>query len=251
MKKTSLVSSFYLITCLISIAHAQFTITFSGEENNNIGSPTLDFTIDGSGNVAMDASTSAPDSGNLASVNAWDGVVGFTSDASLHNTSFSLIGSTNTTAFHLSGSQDPGVETGLGLQGSGKSLISGAGSQVMTWTLSTSDEVSLQLTSFSSAAVAGSGESALVFTTAETSVTYGKSELFDGLNFPDVDTSLDNILLSTSGDTLDINTPVGAGGGASLYSMTFDFVAVPEPSTYPFIGGLIALGFAMNRRRKK
>jgi len=76
----------------------QVTITFpnkSGDSETNIasgGQVTLDFAIDETGNVSLDASTTSTGSGDSALVNSWDtSYVGTTDVASLFGQSFSLL----------------------------------------------------------------------------------------------------------------------------------------------------------------
>lgn len=59
--------------------------------NNNLGDVTLQFTVDGSGVVTLDASATGASPVGLAAVNAWDGPVGIVSSPSAYNTVFSLL----------------------------------------------------------------------------------------------------------------------------------------------------------------
>ena len=64
--------------------------TLLNTANTPIGTVTLAFTVDGSGNVTLNASTDKTATATVAAVNVWDGAVGTVTDPAAYNTSFTL-----------------------------------------------------------------------------------------------------------------------------------------------------------------
>ncbi len=90
----------------------------------------LNYTIDGSGNIALDAVTPATDSGIINLVNSWDLTDAGTTDfASLFGKSFSLVLTTNGKRL------DCREKGGLGIQGMNSGRIDGAGGEILYITL--------------------------------------------------------------------------------------------------------------------
>ncbi|MGA0899189.1 MAG: hypothetical protein ACO3SO_02150 [Luteolibacter sp.] len=89
----------YGCTAAMSIATAplkgEVSVTFNNTDllntaGTSIGTVTLLFTVDGSGNVTLDASTNSVVTGAVAAVNAWDGAVGTITDSGAFNTTFTV-----------------------------------------------------------------------------------------------------------------------------------------------------------------
>jgi hypothetical protein len=66
------------------------SIPVAAGATNQTGNITLDFSVDGSGNVTLDASTASVVSNTIAAVDAWDGPVGFIDYAGMFNTNFTI-----------------------------------------------------------------------------------------------------------------------------------------------------------------
>ena len=105
------------------LSHAQVQVDFShsytGAPNalQNTGDITLDFTVDGSGNVTLDASCSDPDP--AAYVDDFDGPVGTVSDPAMWGQSFSIVlSSTGSGALRVNNTGG-----GLAIQGGNAQLI--------------------------------------------------------------------------------------------------------------------------------
>ena len=80
--------------CCVSVGWADVFVNFpiNDTASRNFGTLTLGFSVDGSGNVTLDAETSNPNAPPKAVVDAWDGAAGTVSEPSLFNTSFTLVG---------------------------------------------------------------------------------------------------------------------------------------------------------------
>ena len=75
--------------------HAQVKVEFKNTgllntAGTSLGTVTLAFTVDGSGNVTLDASTNKTATATVNAVNAWDGAVGTISHAGAFGTTFSM-----------------------------------------------------------------------------------------------------------------------------------------------------------------
>jgi hypothetical protein len=75
----------------INVVFANSTLPPNTEPFNTLGALTLDFTVDGSGNVTLDASTTSTNTPTIDAVDAWDGFVGFITNASAFGSSFSML----------------------------------------------------------------------------------------------------------------------------------------------------------------
>jgi hypothetical protein len=125
----------------------QIMITFPNPSDDvRYGNPdglnpvTLDFTIDGAGNVAMDATSASENADNVAFVDTWDmASVGMIEDAALFNRTFSI---ELTTPRRLQCSYGGG----LGLQGRNQWRIDDEGKEELHFTLG--GEISLELAQF-------------------------------------------------------------------------------------------------------
>jgi fibronectin type 3 domain-containing protein len=74
---------------------AEVSVSFNNTDllntaNTSLGTVTLAFTVDGSGNVTLNASTTNTATGATNAVNAWDGAVGTVTYPGAYNTSFTL-----------------------------------------------------------------------------------------------------------------------------------------------------------------
>ena len=90
----------WFIGCTAALAissaplHAEVEVLFKNtgllnSQNTSLGTVTLVFTVDGSGNVSLDASTTG-NATAITAVNAWDGPVGTVTSTAAYNTSFTL-----------------------------------------------------------------------------------------------------------------------------------------------------------------
>ena len=124
-------------SCLINM-HGQVKVIFeNGDDRDDrqqgiAGRDALhlNYTIDGSGNIALDAVTPATDADIIAFVDSWDlADAGTTDVASLFGKSFSLVLTTNGKRL------DCREKGGLGIQGQNSGRIDGAGSEILYITL--------------------------------------------------------------------------------------------------------------------
>ena len=124
-------------SCLINM-HGQVKVIFENgddREDRQQGiagrdALHLNYTIDGSGNIALDAVTPATDSGIINLVNSWDlADAGTTDVASLFGKSFSLVLTTNGKRL------DCREKGGLGIQGMNSGRIDDAGKEILYITL--------------------------------------------------------------------------------------------------------------------
>ncbi|VGO12798.1 hypothetical protein PDESU_01352 [Pontiella desulfatans] len=124
----------------------------------NAGTITLDFAIDGSGVVSLDASTTDSGANETNAVNGWDSAdVGFVTNAALFGKSFTLTGAASVTTTNVTTdgiitlwNNNGGI---LAIQGQNSGRIDGytlnvrTNMEAMAWTLS--GDVSLDFESFS------------------------------------------------------------------------------------------------------
>jgi hypothetical protein len=124
-------------SCLINM-HGQVKVIFeNGDDRDDrqqgiAGRDALhlNYTIDGSGNIALDAVTPATDPGIIAFVDSWDlADAGTTDVASLFGKSFSLVLTTNGKRL------DCREKGGLGIQGMNSGRIDDAGKEILYITL--------------------------------------------------------------------------------------------------------------------
>ncbi len=93
MKKAGFIGVFILAA---SLASAEVSVVFTNstlpqDTTNELGTLTLLFSIDGSGFVTLDASTTRSEQNIIDAVNAWDGSVGSISHDGARNTVFALV----------------------------------------------------------------------------------------------------------------------------------------------------------------
>ena len=87
------IGSFALAVSLVSaeVSVVFFNTTLPQSTTNELGTLTLAFSVDGSGNVTLDASTTRGEQMIIDAIDAWDGPVGTISYSGLFNSSFSLV----------------------------------------------------------------------------------------------------------------------------------------------------------------
>ena len=113
----------------------QFGLEFPNPTDTNYGNPdglepmAFVYTIDGSGQISVDATTESENADNIALVDTWDSDnVGSTDIASLFNTSFTLHVTTNKRLQNQAGG-------GLGVQGQNQWRIDAAGEELIYFIL--------------------------------------------------------------------------------------------------------------------
>ena len=228
----------------VDFAHSY---TGAGSATQNTGDITLAFTVDGSGNVTLDASSADPDP--AAYVNEFDGSVGTVSDTAMWGQSFSIVlSSTGNLRINNTGS-------GLAVQGGNSQLLdanASAVNEVITATVTTSGtQFNLSVVDYSNLAggvgmnVSGtthtlSGSSGSVdvsaqgvtgnFTVASTGSAPGQGFVFSGLSF-DLTGSLSasDVVVSFAnsgtgfGDPTDARTIPWVPSGGAANTITLDF----------------------------
>jgi len=112
----------------VSVDFSYDTVTYPSRLNGPQSPLTLVFTVDGSGNVSLDASALDSDTDIQAIVNSWDGPVGTVGDAGLWGTSFTL----QATAYSVTNGMrdfrlEPDQTGGMGVVGSNSGRIDGMG----------------------------------------------------------------------------------------------------------------------------
>lgn len=116
----------------------------------SLGTVTLAFTVDGSGNVTLNASTTGTSAGSAAAVNAWDGPVGTVTHPAAYNTSFTLTMRASNSGGDLRLTDlIGGTSTGgaLGVTGSNQYRIDNNGVETLRITATTLPAGKLKITS--------------------------------------------------------------------------------------------------------
>jgi len=218
MNKTTKIILASLMAC-VSVSLADVSVNFPVTDTvlRNLATLTLDFSVDDSGNVTLDATTSNGGALPLAVVNAWDGPVGTLTNTPLFNTSFSLVGlgaGGNIATFGANGQ-------GMGV---GNHLISGAGAEALNWTFNGTGNLNFK--SFSYTNRVAHGDSNLRLVDSDTGTTYILPNTSTGGTI-DLTTAGYSI---TNGEALSFTTDVAknAVAGASLYGFSFDFEVASE-----------------------
>ncbi|MDB4279100.1 PEP-CTERM sorting domain-containing protein [Akkermansiaceae bacterium] len=228
---------------------------FAGPTRLNLGnSLTFDFTVDGSGNVTVNATTPSANADSIATVNGWDGAAGIISDAALFGTSFTITASGERlndagTTFDAVGISGDGLQGGgtLGVFGQNASVIDGAtlpngNIERIVFTV-TSGTVAAGLDAFT---FTGNANSDPTVTTDSTSMNYFNN------GAGAVDTSASGLSFATGGflrfEVLDEEAIGDPAEGYRLNALTFDITSpVPEPST-ALLSGFALLGLMARRR---
>lgn len=228
---------------------------FVGPTRLNLGnSLTFDFTVDGTGNVTVNATTTSANADSIATVNGWDGPAGTVSDAALFGTSFTLTAAGERrnnagTVFDAVGISGDGLQSGgtIGIFGQNASVIDGAtlpngNIERIVFSLS-SGAVAATLDEFT---FTGNGNSDPTVTSDSTSVNYFNN----GVGA--VNTSADGLSFASGGflrfEVLDEEGAGDPAEGYRLNALTFDITSVPEPSS-ALLSGLALVGLMMRRRR--
>jgi hypothetical protein len=201
-----------------SAAMASITLDFNVASSNtgpnrliiNGASPlTFAFSVDGSGNVTLDASTTSPDQIDIDTVNGWDGAVGTVSVPSLFNSSFTRIDGVTLPV--------PKVET-------------------LSWTL-TSGSVALDFQSWVYGNSPANIGDMMVLDADSNNSWY---------NMPGTTGTLAMNGISLAGtDSVVFMEPLDGTHGAGLAELTFD--VVPEPATFSLMA-ICGAAVLMKRR---
>lgn len=231
--------AFSRMVCMLlwaSVAVAEVTLDFNVASTNagasrlynGSGGMTFDFTVDGSGNVTLDASTASGDPIDIDTVNGWDGAVGTVTNSVLFSRAFRLTaaairdGASGTITMDGAG---PGV---LGVQGQNSGRIDGAtlpspALEELRWTLSASD-LELSLTTV---------ELGVIVNASDMFVADGtQSNAFMNLSLGSAGaTNLSSFGYSIgNGETLTFGQPADGDNGFGLAGFSFDVVPVVNNS---------------------
>jgi len=218
-----------LLTCG-SVSLADVSTTFTGHPTDttlrNLATITLNYTIDDTGNVTLDASTSNGGAVPTEIPNYWDGAAGTVSVASLYNTSFSLTGVSTLGGYIAS----LGPNLGLGIQGGDNTRIDQQGGEIMTWTYAGVAGSSLNFTGLDFANRLANGASKWLLTDSDTSVVTDIKPFVAGAGTIDL-VGAGYSLASGDGFSISaaVTDPVVNLAGASLAGLSFE--VVPEPAT--------------------
>jgi len=219
-----------LLTCgSVSLASVSTTFTSHSTDTTlrNLATITLDYTIDGTGNVTLDASTSNGGAVPTEIPNLWDNdvSVGGVTVASLWGTTFSLTGVSTAGGFISSTGPNPG----LGILGSNNNRIDGAGAEAMTWTYAGVAGSSLNFIGVDFASRVAHGNSNFRLIDSDTDATHKLTPFVDAAGTLDLVgdgyslASGDGFIITTS------TTLLPSTVGAALDG--FSFEVVPEPAT--------------------
>ena len=214
---------------------------------------TYDFTVNGLGNVTLDASTTSLAANIITSVNLWDGGVGTVTDPLLFGTTFQILMTSSSVltanrSFTLEGRYSTGM---IGVSGNNSSRIDGQTStptandmERLTFTLTSgSPLITLRSFNWDFASVSPLLADAKLLD-GDTSVTYlDMAATFTGIpsTYGTKDTSADGLTLGSGANALVFTSPTTAEGGTHGYGlsgMTLQIAVVPEPTTT----GLLGLG---------
>ena len=226
----------------------------AGPTRLNLGnSLDFEFTVDGSGNVTVNATTVSANADSIATVNGWDGLAGTVSDAALFGTTFTLTLAgerrDNSGAFLAT------AISGDGLQGGGTLAIFGQNASVIDGsTLPNTNIERLGMTVSTGAVVAslnsftftGNANSDPTVTTGGASVNYFNH------GTGTVKTRFDDLSITNGGTmSFEILGEEAVGDpteGYRLAGLSFDITSpVPEPSTV-LLSGFSLLGLLVRRR---
>jgi hypothetical protein len=225
---------------------------------------TFDFSVNGSGGVTLDASTTSVLANIINSVNSWDGGVGTVTDTSLFGTTFQiLMSSSSVVTPNRSFTMDGRYSTGMiGVSGNNSSRIDGQTSsptpddmESLTFTLTSgSPLITLKSFNWDFASTAASLADAKLLD-GDTSVTYlDMTAAFTGSpsTYGTKDTSAAGLTLGSGANALVFTSPATIDGGTHGYGlsgMTLQIAAVPEPTTTGLLG-LGVIGILLSPRFK-
>ena len=214
--------------------------------SNSATSLTLNYTIDGFGNVALDAV--APGGGAAR----WDQIdnasAGTTAATALFNTSLTLTYSGTDAPILFSPTNYGNAGTGAVLVAKNNGLLT-TGEFVAFTVSGTATAVSgfsLDLTNFSYDYRIANGSSS--FGVEDTSGTVIEQLISNSSPNGTIDGT--GISLA-AGEVMTFRTINGNAGGAGLSGFAFTVTAVPEPSTVALYFGIVTLGLVMYRRRRR
>ena len=220
------------LLCCVSVGWADVFVNFPINDalSRNFGTLTLEFAVDGSGNVTLDAETSNPNAPPKAVVDAWDGAAGTVSEASLFNTTFSLVGVGVGGLITSQASQGQGL--GVALAGGNPIRIDNAGLESINWTLvGAAPQIDFKSVSYENRAA--NGDSNLTFLDSDSRTEYllPNTSTSGTLDLNGAGFSLANgeVFIVTADDLRDNGSARAASAGASLYGMSFE--VIPEPGT--------------------
>lgn len=213
--------------------------TNTGADRLDAGTLLFDFTVDGSGGVVLDASTTSSDPLAVATVNGWDGSVGSISDPALFNTSFQLTASGSRAGSSNSISLD-GYQGGqLGIYGQNASRVDGASLatpaiEVLEWEI-TSGSPEFEILNW--VYTSDNGISDAILYDADTMITNFNLAGRIGTN------TLTDFSLQV-GEVLGFTQPTNGTHGFGVAGLTFDAVADPIPPN--LTTGIVQLVFDNN-----
>jgi hypothetical protein len=220
------------------MADVTLDFNYGGAVLNGLQPLTLNFSIDGSGIVSLDAATTNLTPSFTGAVDAWDAAnVGSVLEAALYGTTFTLTGVTGGPGLVLA-NNDTGV---LGISGQTAGRIDQNGAESLAFNLSgLASGYAVELKTVSWGNRAANGSSGIKLLDADTTydflipnaATFGSTNL-SGVGF--VVSSGEGLVFTTKDNSATTGT-IGAGYG--LAGFTFAVVAVPEPTSL----GLIGLG---------
>lgn len=205
---SALISSWFLVSAAQAVVKVDFSHSYTGERSpiQNSGDITLAFTVDGAGQVTLEAACANADS--AVYVSDFNGRVGTVSNPALWGQQFRIVLSRSGTA-----------DGSLRLSNSGIGLsVQGGNSEILDW----ADE---QITA--SVAAAGAGFTLLDLGYANASATAGTQMNVSGTAYT-LDGDVGSVDVSAQGvsGTFTIDSATDADNqGFVLSSMTFDFTA--------------------------
>jgi len=241
IRRTEWVAGIMVLSASTLTADVTLDFNYTGSLLNGLQPLTLDFSVDGAGNVSLDASTASGNAAIISAVDAWDGAVGTISEASLFGTSFTLLGVTGGPGLVVTGN-DTGI---LGISGQAAARIDNNGTEVLTFNasgLGAGAVLDIKTMSYGFRAANGSSNVRVV----DTDTTYD-TLIPNTSTFGTLDLSGEGLAIG-NGEGLGFTTEAfNVGAGYGLAGFTFDAVVIPEPTTMSLFG-LVGLAVFVRRR---